>query len=284
MILSVSAPAGAQECEESTALLTGRVEDSEAGVSLPGVIVHISAADESAFSTEVVTGSDGTFSVCVPEGAETLTARAEFGGVVGEPVTLSAAPEGREPLVLAIGVSTGDAGNVGVLREGISRDVVGELGEVRGRLNEVETAEPVVGGRVDVAGTSTVSDETGAFILRGVEPGRHAIRIERLGYEVLEDSVQVEAGHVTSVTAELVTEALELEPLFVSVVRNPRLDQVGFYERKTLGERLGLGRYLTREDIERRNPARVSDFLDSVSLLDMITSCEGHLPEAPPRP
>lgn len=101
------------------------------------------------------------------------------------------------------------------------------------------------------------SDETGAFVLQGVEPGRHAIRIERLGYAPLEDSVRVEAGYVTSVTAELAREAVALEPLFVSVVRNPRLDRVGFYERKTLGERLGLGHYITREDIERRSPARV---------------------------
>ena len=47
----------------------------------------------------------------------------------------------------------------------------------------------------------------------------------------------------------------------VEQVRDRRLEVKGFYERERWGEAAGIGRYFTREDIERRNPRLMTQMI-----------------------
>jgi hypothetical protein len=55
----------------------------------------------------------------------------------------------------------------------------------------------------------------------------------------------------------MVPNAVELEPLIVTVRRDSRLEREGFYQRQERGG----GYFLTRADIDLRRPSRTSDLL-----------------------
>lgn len=68
----------------------------------------------------------------------------------------------------------------------------------------------------------------------------------------------VTRGHTTEVDARLTPDPVELEPIVATATRPRRLEIKGFYERKYWGEQLGGGTFFTAEDIERRNPVRIT--------------------------
>ena len=95
-----------------------------------------------------------------------------------------------------------------------------------------------------VATTST----TGRFTLPELMPGRYEVTFSHLGYQPRIDSVNVEIGRVSVVDVVLSVEAIELDPIEVTVERQDvTLQGVGFYER----ERDGWGDFIDREEIER---------------------------------
>lgn len=71
------------------------------------------------------------------------------------------------------------------------------------------------------------------------------------------------------VELRLAAEPIEVEPLRVTVseVRDRWLEQKGLDERSGVGEKLGLGHYFDREDIERRRPRIVTEFIADVPSL-----------------
>lgn len=101
------------------------------------------------------------------------------------------------------------------------------------------------------------TDDRGRFTLPGLRSGLHRIEVRRLGYATIVDSLPLPADGSIHLTIEMVAVAIELEGLLVVSRRSRRLESAGFYGRQDRG----LGRFLTREEIDARNPSFVTDLL-----------------------
>lgn len=104
------------------------------------------------------------------------------------------------------------------------------------------------------------ADEEGRFGFPLLPAGSYAIEIQALGYHAIRETVPIRRVAEVQVTVEMIPVALELDAVVVVTERRGRLDLAGFNDRR----QSGFGRYLTREDIERRNPLYVSDLLRTV--------------------
>lgn len=147
-------------------------------------------------------------------------------------------------------------------------DHVGILGQVV----DAETREPLEGVAVtlrlkgDSAGVLgrprvVLTNAQGRFTYSDLVDGRYGIELERLGYGTITDSIAYRAALGLRVGAEMVPEAVELEPLLVAVeARSRHLQDNGFYRRQARG----MGRFITREEIEERNPVEVTSMLAMV--------------------
>lgn len=131
-----------------------------------------------------------------------------------------------------------------------------------GVVVDAASGDPVAGARIhllSLAGAAPVdpvdADGAGGFRLPSVDPGTYLLRIVRIGYRTLTDTLRLVGGGDTRVRASLVPEALDLEPMVVTVSsRRPAFLQA--FERRRAR---GMGSFLTREDIEERRPWVTSD-------------------------
>ena len=116
---------------------------------------------------------------------------------------------------------------------------------------------PVVGAQISVGGTALVaeSDERGEFKLAKAAAGETSIRVRRIGYRPDTARVNVLAGQTVPVEIVLDRVAVELVPLVVYGRRNVTGRMAGFYDRLSRGN----GHFMTREQIERRNPHNMTD-------------------------
>ena len=115
----------------------------------------------------------------------------------------------------------------------------------------------------DVGHARTAADGTFFFQLRA--PGTVRIEAQRAGYRTTVTSELPVGGRETvDVEVRLSAEAIAIEPLRVTArVEPPRrrnLELNGFYER----ERMGIGQYVRREDIERRANQNLAQVLARV--------------------
>lgn len=135
---------------------------------------------------------------------------------------------------------------------------------VVGRVLERASGKPIEAVYVRLVGrteTGRLTDGWGAFAFARVEAGVYQLQVEHLGYESRSDTITVAGGEVLSLEVRLELQPVELTPLVVTARRwsvSPRL--WSFYDRVDTG----LGEYITREDIERRQPARVAHMIDEL--------------------
>ena len=132
----------------------------------------------------------------------------------------------------------------------------------------------VVGAEVGVVGAlgrgTTGSD--GTFRMAAVPVGRHTVVARRLGFRPDSSVVEVAGGDTAQVTLRMAAVAYRIAPVVVEAGRQRYTGRLaGFYERR---ER-GMGHYFTQEDIDRRNPMRVSDLLRGVPGLRIIPQRNG---------
>src|SRR5690606_15412999 len=93
---------------------------------------------------------------------------------------------------------------------------------VRGRVVEAGTGAAVASAVVRVAdapGRSTLTDESGAFRLDGLEPGAYRLRVAHLGYAEREIVVEVTRAGDAVVDVVLTPRALALDALVVTAGR-----------------------------------------------------------------
>jgi Carboxypeptidase regulatory-like domain/TonB-dependent Receptor Plug Domain len=119
---------------------------------------------------------------------------------------------------------------------------------------EVELLEPRTLQR-----TWSVTDSAGAFLLTATRAGTYRLRVTHPSYVTYEaDSVAVGGGEAVMLEIRLGQAAIPLEPLVVTARR--QVAMTGFDERR----KAGFGRFITREDIDRRSAFRTSDLLRNV--------------------
>jgi TonB-dependent SusC/RagA subfamily outer membrane receptor len=91
-------------------------------------------------------------------------------------------------------------------------------GTVRGQVTAAATVRPLEGAQVLVAGTGrgSLTNRDGRFLIVGVPAGPRVVRVQLLGYGVLEIPVAVAAGQAAEVPVALQTEAVALEGIVVT--------------------------------------------------------------------
>ncbi len=121
--------------------------------------------------------------------------------------------------------------------------------------------------------------EDGAFELAVPAPGQYRVRAQRIGY-VMATSPPLDLVQSRSLVIEfrLSAAAVPLAPITVvgrERARNPRLEFMGYYERKaTYGkEGMGFAHFLDGEELERRIAFRVFDLLRDLPGIHVGRGC-----------
>lgn len=96
-------------------------------------------------------------------------------------------------------------------------------GELRGRIVVSATGAPVPAAFVELPalGRSALTDATGSFFLRGLEPGRHTLTVRRIGFILWVGDVEVANGQATTLQVTLVSDPLALDGIEVTTTRTP---------------------------------------------------------------
>jgi len=137
--------------------------------------------------------------------------------------------------------------------------------------------KPVEGARVTVVGEQAagVTDASGVVRLAGVRLGVQAVEVRRLGYATRFAMARLEPGQAAALTLSLDVQAIPVAELRVPVPERPRrstyLERMGFERRRAAG----TGTFITRADLERRNPRFLSDALRSVAGVAILPSRMG---------
>ena len=134
---------------------------------------------------------------------------------------------------------------------------------VRGRILEAGENRPISMAAVSlltkeaVEVTSTQTGEDGRFQLSSNTSSGFYLYVEALGFlPKLDGSLNLTEGDTVEIDVFLVPSPLPMEPLVVEAeARSRRLEMSGFFERK----QAGLGGFIEREEIERRDPRFLSD-------------------------
>ncbi len=150
----------------------------------------------------------------------------------------------------------------------------GLAGTVLDRVSEV----PIAGALVELVDVETgtragrvESDSLGTFVFPPLAAGSYTLTIGSFGYSELSRDLVLDARVDTEVTASLVPEAMDLEPLVVTVERRTSAVMQDFERRRALG----MGSFITREDIERRRPHQVTDLFRTIAGIRVVPDRNG---------
>jgi hypothetical protein len=139
---------------------------------------------------------------------------------------------------------------------------------VTGRVLESETGRPLPDVVVYLRSTAghgvanVVTDTAGDFRVQSPRFGRFVLVASLIGMEtVTSPPFDVQLGSV-EVVLRMGATAVPLDPLTVETRSSAELGfLLGYYERMDRNQRAGTGRFITRDEIERRNPSNISDLL-----------------------
>lgn len=147
-----------------------------------------------------------------------------------------------------------------------------------GSVFDIQTNAPVAVARVlllhpgslaHVAAAETDSD--GAFVLPPVPGGSYVLRVERIGYKTLVDSVAVGSSEDEALAVFVVPEAVDLDPVVVTASRTAAYYLRDFERRRATGS----GTFITRPQIERANAHSTSELLQRLGRLRVIRGTRG---------
>ena len=245
----VDAVAGQEQGCGDRASLEVTVLDESGIMPIPGAMVVLHWSDVVEMGVRGAVGGDGSFFLCVPQGAGEAVLWAELGDDSSEQATVAFEPGKPHAVELRILMAR--------VRPG----------RLIGRIYDVQTDDPVataaVSITVDGRQRMAESNRQGQFILSDLRPGAHELQVRRLGYATLRHPIAVNRGLTTQIDIGLVPAPVEMEPIVATVTRLRRLEIKGFYERKRWGELLGNGYFFTPEYIERWQPSSIGMLVSS---------------------
>ncbi len=137
-----------------------------------------------------------------------------------------------------------------------------------GTIMDSASGQPLVGARLlllDSAGTAiraAVTSGDGRFTFNVPRLGEYRVLVSRIGYPIiLSKAFVIDSAIIARVTLTLPSTPITLDTVTVVTTgadkRLPYLVDAGFYRRK----QLGFGHYLTRADIDKRDPEVMTDLL-----------------------
>jgi hypothetical protein len=224
-------------------------------------------------SVLVKTSRAGAFALCgIPtEGA--FLARAFAGPDSSGTVDIEASPRGLVVRDLFIGESESIALPPNRTFSDTQRRARGNgqlVGLVLGK-----NARPIAGARVIIGGVgaSEKSSMTGRFSLSSLPVGTYTAEVRALGYLPKRVPVDIPDRSAASTTIQLDEYVATLDPVAVRANRVIGESIVGFDERK----KMGFGRFIDDDMMERRNPMYMSDALRQTPGLTIMPSGSGGL-------
>ena len=133
-------------------------------------------------------------------------------------------------------------------------------------LSRKET--PLAAAEVAIHGTdrAVLTDSAGRFVLSGLSPGQHVIRIRRIGFNAQYLAAKLAPGEEKEVTIVLEPGAYELAEVKVTARATKPIEYAyttkydDFFRR----QRVGLGHYISRADIEFKRPWRTPSLLHGI--------------------
>lgn len=283
-----------RDTSSETAILVGRVTDPETDSAIVGARVsflyqHLLISGDSGVRRtnrlrETTTGNDGRYAICgLPqEVAGTLQAvnyslatpevpiRRGDRSILFRNLTIARVPrvalQGAQPPGAALAAPSDVSPSTGYPpRSG--RAVL------EGRVVDTDGAV-VAGAQVTVVGTAelAVTGEDGTFALDGLPSGTSEVVARKIGLAAASGIVELTTREPQRVTLTL-NKALAqtLETVTVRAPMAERLRRVGFEDRR----RVGLGRFMDAEQIERRQPMHVTDVLRSFPGFRIVESESG---------
>ena len=141
-------------------------------------------------------------------------------------------------------------------------------GRVRGMVHD-SLGRPIAGAQVSLAGRESPAetDERGAFEVTATADGPLTVRVRRIGFHPDSMRVMVSAGQAAPLDIVLSRIAVELQAVVVMGRKHLTGPLAGFYERRARG----IGRFLTRDDLEKQNQANMIDVLRTMPGVRVVT-------------
>src|SRR4051812_32625959 len=135
-----------------------------------------------------------------------------------------------------------------------------ERGVIRGTVTD-SAGRPVVGVQVMVKNTDirAMTGLDGHFVLQGVWPGETEIKAQRVGFQIQSATVSVKQADTTR--ADFVMPNITYIGDVVTTAEATSARMVLFEQHRARG----AGAFVTRGDIERRHPDKLSEMLRSVA-------------------
>jgi hypothetical protein len=145
-----------------------------------------------------------------------------------------------------------------------------------GQLLDATTGAPLRDGRLDLLSgdrdlpSHAASDSTGRLVLARPDEGRFRVRAAHEGHRTATSKPQQLArGDTVEVEFRLSERTVLLAPLVVKApARRMRTGLAGYYQRLESPNR--MGRFITREQIEKRHASFASDLLRTVAGIRVI--------------
>jgi hypothetical protein len=153
--------------------------------------------------------------------------------------------------------------------------------QVSGRLLETNSDRPVPAAAIILirndnsqAGTTVQSGTDGNFVVVAPAAGVYRLRADLPGYRTaISPGMDLQSGDRVALVWRVVPDTQQLRP--VQVTASPRLAagrMGGFYDRM---QRRTFGSFITRDQIEKRNPMWTSDLLRTVPGLVVTPRANG---------
>ena len=152
---------------------------------------------------------------------------------------------------------------------------------VRGIVVDAATGAPVEGAGLWVLdadgrplGTGALSGDSGTFAVQLPKPGAYRLRIARLGYAALTtDSLVLAQGEMVALRIALEQRAVSLGA--VQITERTSLPGTGMLDGFEYRRLRGIGRFITRADIEQRAPIVFLDLIAGVPGVRIIPVAHG---------
>ncbi|MEO8449218.1 MAG: carboxypeptidase regulatory-like domain-containing protein [Gemmatimonadota bacterium] len=258
--------------EEQTGVVIGSLVNTANDRPLPGAEVRVdwtedliskeSGVSRRARLVRATTDSNGRYQLCGVPNDISIVLRSIARGLSGPPIELRL--EGHtlaiRPLSMDVGDSAQRAATGAIPTVGTS--------VVRGTVKQ-QDGSPLPDAQVILLGlpASTRSDPSGAFTLDSLPAGSHSLEIRAIGFGRSRRLVDLRPDRPVEVAMTLQKMAAVLPEINV-VGKNMAAGMTEFDQRKTNG----MGHYIDRAAIERRNPIRTEDLFRTVPGLSLVPS------------
>lgn len=141
-------------------------------------------------------------------------------------------------------------------------------GGVRGTVRD-SLGLPIAGAEISIAGVvlRAETDDRGEFLLGKAAAGSLSMTVRRIGFKPATHTSTIEAGKTSTADIVLQRIPIVLRPVVVMGKRVYSGRMAGFYQRRDKG----LGHFVTREQIERRNPSQMTDIMRMIPGVRIIS-------------